>query len=307
MDYKQINSYESTQKIGESTTSVIYKAYDLEHNRVVSIKQLKPTDSIKRDVHKIKCYIGIEHPNLSTVYSVEEYNDSIIIISDYIEGVTLKQLFSKSAFEKENLLDLLKQISCGLSALHTQNLLHGNLKPSNIIVTDSGEIVLLDAGLSPFDDFQNSPEFMAPYDACHYLAPEQVKNEPMSQQSDFFALGVIAYRLSFGRLPFVGDNEEQLTHAILNDKPDFSSSEQGYEQRINRLLLGKLLAKKRQDRFTDTSELMATLLEINQFDENSSKYSNLDTIQENPRKYLKVSLLAILVILLWSILSFVSI
>ena len=96
MDIKKINQYEAFHKIGESGLSVIYKAYDTEKQIQVSVKQLKPSDSVKRDLHKLKAYIGLVHPNLCTIHSVEEHESSIIIVSDYIEGTPLQKLLVNS-------------------------------------------------------------------------------------------------------------------------------------------------------------------------------------------------------------------
>lgn len=301
MDIKQINHYEAFHKLGESATSVIYKAYDSEKQIQVSVKQLKPSDSIKRNIHKLKSYIGLEHPNLCTVHAVEEYEDSIIVVSDYVEGTPLQKLLIKPDYQVDSFIELLIQISDGLSVLHEKNLPHGNLKPSNIIIDQNGQAILTDIGLSPFEDFQNSPEFIAPYEAYHYLSPEQINNETVNCQSDFFAIGIIAYRIIFGKLPFEGKNEDGLIKSILEYYPDFSHS--GLHNKIHSLLLGKLLAKNSQDRFANLTELTATLNEIRLYEQNGNQYMNSMLAPSNPRKYLGISLLAVLMVVLWYVLS----
>ncbi len=306
MDIKQINQYEIIHKIGESTLSVIYKGYDSERQLQVSVKKLIPSESIKRDMHKLKCYIGLDNANLAKMISVEEYDGTIIVVSEYVDGTPLQQLLISNEFPKENFLSLIQQISNGLKSLHTQNLPHGNLKLSNIIIQKNGNAVLTDFGLSPFVDFQFSPEFVAPYEAYHFLSPEQVKNETVTYRSDFFTIGTIAYRILFGKLPFEGQNEDELIKSILEHSPDFTQLKSGSVKSIYSLLLGKLLAKEPKERFVDIFELIATLREIELFDKNSSKYVLTEAPISNPRKYLTFSVLAVLLVILWLVASLAS-
>lgn len=301
MDIKQINQYEAFHKIGQGIGSIIYKAWDSEYNRRVAIKMLYPNDSVYRDFEKISEYVGIEHPNLCTVYSVEKYEDSILVITDYIEGESLQNYILKSKFRKENLFQLLKELIAGLTELYKNNLVHGNIKPSNIIINNDKRPILTDAGLSPFEDFQKSPEFVIPYDAYHYLSPEQVLNESPTEKSDFFSLGTIAYRIMIGVLPFEGENEEQLSDAILRKQPDYDTLKTSPLKGVYSLFLGKLLAKSPDDRFTDTNELLATINEIELLDNNIEEYAPFRSKQNNPRKYLTVSILALLFIILWMV------
>lgn len=299
MSNNTINSYEIIQEIGKSTTSIIYKAYDKESNRQVRIKRLIPSESIKRDIVKIKSYVDISHPNLCSVHAVEKFEDTYIIISDFVDGYTLQEIILTKNYTRVEILNLLLQISKGLSQLHKNNLYHGNLKLSNIVIDEHNTVILVDAGLSPFDDFQNSPEFYAPYIATHYLSPEQIQNEPMSLQTDFFVLGIIAYRLLLGQLPFAGNNEEELLNSISHDNPDFSNIGEGPQSRLIELFLGKLLSKKKFYRFTNNSELIATLQEIINCDDSFEPIPDDAEKMTNPRKYLIVSVILLIFMVLW--------
>ncbi len=301
MDTNMIHQYENMHKIGESVLSVIYKAFDSEKQIQVLVKQLKPSDSIKRDLPKIKRYIDIKNKNLCTVLAVEQNEKSTQIVSEYLEGTPLQKYLKQEEFSQESLLKLLLQITNGLSALHRENLHHGNLKLSNIIIKNDGQAVLTDFGLSPFENFQNSPEFIAPYEAYHFLAPEQVQNNPVTFQTDFFALGVIAYRILIGKLPFEGQNEDKLSQAIIEYSPDYSEIGDSSNDKAVSLLLTKLLAKNPKDRFVDTSELKATLEEIMLIHTNSKRPLVEEEAQKNPRNYLILSVLIFIVPTLWII------
>ena len=145
------------------------------------------TIRIKLHEGLIEQYKNIDHPNVCSVFAVEKYDDSILVVSDYIEGETLQSIILKNEFPKEKLLPFLNQISSGLEAIYDHDLVHGNLKPSNIIVTDDLKPILTDAGLSPFENFQKTPDFVVPYEAYHYLSPEQVQNQPPTEKSDYFS------------------------------------------------------------------------------------------------------------------------
>ena len=294
-----ILQYELVQELGKSTTSIVYKAYDRENNRQVRLKKLIPSDSIKRDIVKLKSYVGLSHPNICTVHAVEKFENTYIVVTDYIDGYTLQEIILTKKYSRDDILVLLLQMSQGLDILHKNNLYHGNLKLSNIIIDDQNKVILVDSGLSPFDNFQNSPEFYAPYIATHYLSPEQIQNEPICLQTDFFVLGIIGYRLFIGKLPFEGNSEETLLKSITDDSPDFSQMSKGPQSSLIELLLDKLLTKKKFYRFTNTTELIATITEIMQCKETFEPIPNDEEKMSNPRKYLVISVILLIFMIFW--------
>ena len=303
MEIKQINQYEAFHLIGKGIGSAVYKAWDSEKKRQVSAKLLFPNSTINRDISQIFKYANISHPNLCTIHSVEPYNDSILIITDYLDGESLQQKIISSEYPRENLLLILKNVISGLEELYKHDLVHGNLKPSNIIITEDDRIMITDAGLSPFENFQKTPEFQIPYEAFHYLSPEQIENKPASAKSDFFALGVIAYRILTDHLPFEGNNEDELTEAIMTKQPQYVYLQNNPLKEIYSLLLNKFLAKAPADRFVDTTEILATLKEIELFDRNIEEYAPYKPSAKNPRKYLTYTVLAALLLILWFVLT----
>ena len=306
MEIKQIHQYEMFHLIGQGIGSTIYKAWDSEKKCQVAVKLLNPVSYIQRDFDKIKLYENVIHPNLCRIHTVEHYQDSILIVSDYIEGKPLSEMLVKSEFPKGRFLYLFKKIAEALIVLYKNNLIHGNLKPSNIILSDTFEPILTDPGLSPFKNFQKTPEFVVPYEAYHYIAPEQILNREPTNKSDFFALGVIAYRILTNRLPFTGNNEEETTQAILTQAPDYALIQPEQIRGIYSLFLGKMLAKDPTDRFATGGELLATINEVALFDQNIEDYSPFKPAPSSPRKYLSLSVLALLFIILWLVLTLSS-
>lgn len=306
MDVETLNHYKLHEKIGEGLNGTVYKAWDTQQNRQVALKILKPfgIETINKQIwHNIKKLSEINHLNLVPIYKIEQDEDKRFIVTKLIEGKTLKDLILYKQTDDLKPFELLEKIIAGLSELQKHGFVHGNLKPSNIIISDEGEVMLMDAFLSPFENFQIKPEFIIPYEDYHYVSPEQINCKDISIKSDFFTVGIIIYQLLTGRLPFTGNNEEDLTESIINKQPDYDILKSVSINSIRLLIIQKLLSKNPLERFFDSSELINTLKELSDIDSDLEKIDNNITAGKNPRRYLLVPILIALVFILWFILS----
>jgi|GEM_PF-5593534 len=306
MEIKSFLHYQTVEVIGEGLSRVVYKAWDTKQNRSVAIKVLKiPQDkaSLLFNLNDVKTLTHIEHPNLCNVYAVGEKDGYPFIVMELIEGKTLQQLFMKKEFDRLKFLNAAIQISKGLNRLHHEKIVHGNLKPTNIMVNNEGTFKLLDTGLSLFKDFQNNPDFVPPYEAFHYLSPEQITGNELTFKLDLFSLGIIFYQMLSGVLPFDGKDEDALCKSIMNDTPSYKKLLKRKISGDYILVIEKLLAKNPAERFLHTDELLVTLEEIDIFESHENKYKANRYNHHNPRQYLMISLLVVLLIIFWYIIT----
>ena len=306
MEVRQVSHYRAFEEIGKGVSGTVYKAWDDRQQRPAAIKILRPsagTELSRKMLSTARALIHAPHPNMATIYDVGEEDGSAYIISEVVDGVSLKEIFLKRRQADYDFLDLCIQIAIALKDIHSMKLVHGNLKPSNIFLCDDGEVKLLDAGLSPFIGFQLDPEFVAPYEAYHYIAPEQIEGREISARTDLFALGTIMYQFHAESPPFTGNNENALAKAILDSTPDCAGLRKKSVPGDQVLLIEKLLAKEPRDRLTGANELLVTLKAMKAFAEDYSRIEEtLNTPKKQP-KYITYSALAVLFIILWLLIA----
>lgn len=306
MEPDKLLHYSTVEKVGEGLNGSVYRAWDTKQNRTVAMKII--SDDVKgttfhRARQRLRAQIGIDHPNLASINMVDEVNGQAFIISEFVEGTSLKQLLLENGIARQALLPIVEQICLGLERLHKEGIVHGNLRPSNIMITSDGKVKLLDAGLSVLTDFQSRPDFHLPYDPLHYLSPEQIKGGNVDFRSDHFALGVILYRCVTGEMPFTGTDKESLMNAILTGQLDCQKLRASLLAGDSILLIEKLLSKSPADRFTTTERLKVTVSEMISFEKDSGALRFRSKARQNPRLYLLISLITVLLIIVWYAIS----
>ncbi|UCG61439.1 MAG: serine/threonine protein kinase [Candidatus Zixiibacteriota bacterium] len=302
MEIRQISGYHIFEQIGEGINGVVYKAWDNQQQRPAAIKILRqpPTPDLFRNyLSTAKALIHADDPNLCRIYEVGKTDNEAYIIMELAEGISLREILLRAKDVDYDFIDLAFRITRGLKAIHAMKLVHGNLKPSNIMISNVGEVKLLDAGLSRFKNFQTDPEFVAPYEPYHYISPEQVLNQPTTIKSDLFSLGVILYQLASGEQPFTGKNEDELCEAILNHEPDFPALRDHDIPGDQILLIERLLAKDPSERITSSGELLITLKEMRSFHKDYEKLHNFFRPTPSPRTYLSIAVLVVLLLIFW--------
>ena len=306
MEIRQISGYHIFEQIGEGINGVVYKAWDNNQQRPAAIKILRQPPS--PDLFRIylstaKALIHADDPNLCRIYEVGKTDTEAYIIMELAEGISLKEILLRCKEVDYDFIDLAFRITRGLKTIHAMKLVHGNLKPSNIMISNAGEVKLLDAGLTHFRNFQSDPEFVAPYEPYHYISPEQILNQPLTPKSDLFSLGVILYQLASGSQPFTGKNEDELCDAILNYRPDFAGLREHGVSGDQILLIERLLAKDASERITSSGELLITLKEMRSFHKDFEKLHAFFKPAPSPRTYLSVAVLVMLLLIFWYVVT----
>lgn len=232
---KMLSHYRLIEKIGEGGMGVVWKALDTKLDRDVAIKLLpgdlaSDRERLRRFEREAKAAAALNHPNIVTLYSVEEADGAHFITMELIEGRTLARVIPREGLPVERFLDLALPLTEAIAAAHERGVTHRDLKPGNIIVSNEGLLKVLDFGLAKL---RERPGAERPAEGATetltrsgvllgtmpYMSPEQLQGRQVDHRSDVFALGIVLYEMATGRRPFAGDNPGDLVSSILRDEP----------------------------------------------------------------------------------------
>jgi serine/threonine protein kinase/Flp pilus assembly protein TadD len=266
---QMIGRYEIERKLGEGGMGIVYLARDQELDRAVAIKVLHPQyeryeDNVQRFAREAKAASALNHPNILTIYEIGEFEGSPYIVSEYIEGVTLRDKLRTEKPDLPTLLDISRQIAGALAAAHKARIVHRDIKPENIIVRDDGYVKVLDFGLAKLIEdkpgglptLSNSGETVSGLilGTVNYMSPEQARGEKVDERTDIFSLGAVMYEMITGKAPFAGNSmPETFANLVERDPEPISNYVSGVPEAIT-LIISKLLAKRREDRFQSVRE-----------------------------------------------------
>ncbi len=219
---QRIQHYQVTEKLGEGGMGVVYRAQDTRLNRAVALKFLHPaivasTDDQQRLVQEARAAAALSHPNICTVYEINEHDGRTFIAMQFVEGATLRDRVLSGRIETLDALRYLVQIADGLKQAHEQGIVHRDMKSSNIMITPSGRAVIMDFGLARPAGSGRTDERFSSRGTSAYMSPEQARGEAVDQRTDIWSLGVVLYEMLAGRLPFRGDYEQAVVYSILNE------------------------------------------------------------------------------------------
>ncbi len=264
---KTISHYRITEKLGEDGMTVVYEAVDTKLDRPVALKILPPEltrdpDAKARFVHEAKATAALAHPNICTIHEIDEFEGQSFLAIEWYDGETLKERIVPGSLNWEESVDIAQQIAQGLAKAHEQDIVHRGIKPASIFITSDGLVKILDFGLAILSGQTLQTKTDITPRTAGYMAPEQVKGETTDQRTDFWCLGVTLYEMVSGRLPFQGDHEQAIVHAILNQEPDpVTGLRTGIPLGLERII-GKCLSKNPAERYQHADELTADLLHL---------------------------------------------
>ena len=273
-----LGRYRIVRKIGEGGMGEVFLAEDQKLNRQIAVKVLSAdfaSDSSRmmRFVHEAVSASALNHPNIITIYEINDENDPPFIAMEFVVGDTLGRRMKQSPLEVHETLDVSIQIATALAAAHDAGVVHRDVKPDNVILRPDGLVKVLDFGLAKqvdrvsadyeadtFPDVKTHPGLVM--GTVAYMSPEQARGKLVDARSDIFSFGAVIYQMVSGRLPFIGENDVDVVGSILHKEPrPLSKSARNIPHDVE-LIIKKALRKDREERYQSMRELVADLKEV---------------------------------------------
>ena len=315
---------------------VVYKAEDLKLGRRVALKFLpeevaSDPAALKRFESEARAASALNHPNICTIYEVEEHQAQPFLVMELLEGQTLRDLIvaatpGKPALELTKLLDISTQITAGLEAAHQQGIIHRDIKPANIFVTSKGQAKILDFGLAKLfltettaaesstmdgseaesqrkrdletESLTASSPFLSrtgvAMGTAGYMSPEQIRGEKLDARTDLFSFGLVLYEMATGQQPFKGDTAVALHDAILNHTPAPARELNPELPSKLEAIINRALEKDRETRYQSSSEMRADLQSLQ-----SGMQPNITSTLWRKIAFAAVAVLIVASVLVW--------
>ncbi len=271
-----ISHYRIDAELGKGGMGVVYRAHDQRLRRDVALKVLSGaiTDHGERRTRilaEARAASALNHPGITTVYEVGEEGDQVFIVMELVTGSTLRREISKGRMDPQTLVRFVVQVAEALDAAHSHGVIHGDIKPENIILQSDGRVKLLDFGIARQTSAETASFFgtattssLLPdsglIGTLAYMAPEQLRGEPADARSDLFALGVLLYEMAAGYRPFPGPTATALMAQILHEAPPpLSAVVPPVAVELARVD-HKLLEKKPESRYQSARDLQVDLM-----------------------------------------------
>src|SRR5439155_9493134 len=269
--------YRILEKIGQGAMGEVYKAEDLKLGRPVAIKLLPPgapadEKARQRFLREARSASALNHPNIITIYAIEESEGLDFIVSEYIGGESLKAKLQRGPLDLVQVLELGIQVCDALAAAHTINLIHRDIKSANLLIGPTGQVKVLDFGLAkivqtlPSEIDKEAPTMAADLtDAgqivgtVSYMSPEQTRGEPLDARTDIYSLGVVLYEAITDTRPFKGASLLSIMHNIATVYPiPPSAIRPGLPFEFD-LIIERALAKDKERRYSTAPEFAEAL------------------------------------------------
>jgi TolB-like protein len=269
-----IGAYRILHLLGSGGMGDVYRAHDPRLQRDVALKILPTTDPMhrRRFEREARAVAALNHPNIVTIYSVEEADGVPFLTMELVDGLRLDDLVPASGLPIPELFALAVPMCEAVAAAHQKGIIHRDLKPSNIIVTPDGRVKILDFGLArtigvDAGDLSAAPTLAATrmgvaVGTVAYMSPEQARGDALDVRTDIFSLGVVLFEMATGRLPFSGVTDAVVFDAILNKAaPSIATGAPDALAELDRVI-ARALEKKAGDRYAHVADLIADLKAI---------------------------------------------
>jgi Tol biopolymer transport system component/predicted Ser/Thr protein kinase len=258
---RTITHYRITEKLGEGGMGVVYKAEDTKLKRPVALKflaaHLLNDGEIKaRFQREAESAAALTHTNIAVIYEIDESDGHSFIAMEFIEGPTVGEKITERPLRLEEALDIAIQAAQGLQVAHERGIVHRDIKSANLMVTPQGQVKVMDFGLAQLAERSKLTETTTILGTPSYMSPEQAVGEKTDRRTDLWSLGVVAYEMVAGRLPFGGERQEAVLYGITNEEPEpLTALRAGLPMELE-WIIGKALAKNREERYQHSEDLL---------------------------------------------------
>lgn len=276
--------YNIIEKLGEGGMGVVHLAQDTRLNRKVALKFLpkhvaKDQTEHRRFQLEAQAAAGLNHPNIAQVYAIEETENELFIVLEYVEGKELKDVIREGALTKEEKLEITLQITKGLKAAHDKGIIHRDIKTGNIMLDPSNSVKIMDFGLARLEGSDHITKQGTTVGTTAYMSPEQLRGVEADYRSDIWSFGVVLYELFTGKLPFEGLHEPAIMYSITEEEPASIDSNDVPENIKH--IIQRCLEKKPDNRYQSLGEVIADL-EGGTRDAGKSTFPNLANFTKTP-------------------------
>jgi len=265
---KTISHYKIIEKLGEGGMGVVYKAEDIKLKRIVALKFLPPdftrdAEAKQRFIREAWTASALEHPHICTIYDIDETEDGqMFICMAYYQGETLETKIERGPLELVKAVEIAMQVAQGLAKAHRQGIVHRDVKPSNILISEDEQVKILDFGLAKLAGEMRSDEIDTILGTATYMSPEQARGEQVDHRTDIWSLGAVLYEMVAGQPPFKGDYEQAVVYSILNEEPKPLTELRASVPAEFEGVVTKSLAKSLGERYQRVDEMLAHLEEL---------------------------------------------
>ena len=297
---KTLRNYRITEKLGAGGQGAVYKATDGKLGRHVVIKVLPPEltskeANLKRFEREARLASSLDHPNICTIFDLDEVDGVHFIAMQHVEGKNVRQLVAGRPLELKTALLIGLQVADALAAAHSRGIIHRDIKSGNVMVMPSGQVKVLDFGLAKLLDETEAAstgihrteltEVGVPYGTATYAAPEQARGDRVDKRADVFSTGVLLYEMLTGTWPFRGKTTIDVRHAVLHDPaaPIAELRSSAIPPRLQKIV-DRALEKEPKDRFQNMEDFRNELRQVLQ--ELDSGLAGFQNVTHEPPKHL---------------------
>ncbi|MGC2047308.1 MAG: serine/threonine-protein kinase [Gallionella sp.] len=263
----QLGRYEVLGELGQGAMGVVYKARDPLIDRVVAIKTINLALALdekeefeNRFYQEAKAAGRLSHPNIVTIYDVGKNGDVAYIAMEFLEGRELRDIMDDGGLLPiDQVLDIVAQVAQGLAYAHEHDIVHRDVKPSNVMLVRGKHVKITDFGIARMPSSAVQTQTGMVLGSPKYMSPEQVMGKTIDQRSDIFSLGVMLYEMLTGQAPFNGDNVNAIMYQTLNAIPSPPSTLNPEVPEMINFIVAKALAKKAEDRYQNAMDFSVDL------------------------------------------------
>ena len=267
-----VSHYRIVGKLGVGGMGVVYEADDTKLPRRVALKFLSQelvgdAEASRRLQREADTIALLNHPNICTIYEIDEHDGGRFIAMERVNGQNLKLHMARTALSDQEIVDIARQVALALQAAHEKGIVHRDIKPGNIMVGTDGVVKVLDFGLARRFMMPETGEVTMygstipgrPLGTANYMAPERIAQGPLDPRSDLFSLGVVIYEMATGRLPFAGASPFETVTNIFDKEPAPLLALSPRRPVAMARVVERLLAKRAEDRYQSAAALIEDL------------------------------------------------